>query len=236
MARDHRADAERPERPDPRVALQPPRFEIGFVNRRVGDARCALRACGRGVNPASSLSNRHENFLHEVVCSRARAHPAPWPLSEPRYPVPQQGRETVQPTTPVRLLCGSGRCGFRSSAAPIRAVRRAGRGCETPGRPANRVRSCRPSAPDRASVRPRLLRAIALVCVEDEADLPGTLHVPVDRREGMDGDDGAQSCRLPARSPRRHRPRRERPRRPRAPGAALGGVEIDDCPGSSCAR
>ena len=51
MAGDDRPDAERPERPDACVALQASCFEIGFVNCRIGDARSALRACGRGVNP-----------------------------------------------------------------------------------------------------------------------------------------------------------------------------------------
>src|SRR5689334_17157044 len=39
----------------------------------------------------------------------------------------------------------------------------------------------------------------AVVPVEDQADLPRARNVPVDRREGMDGDDGPQEAGRPAR-------------------------------------
>ena len=44
VAGDHRADAERPERPHPGIALQPPRFEIFLADLGIGDAGSARRS------------------------------------------------------------------------------------------------------------------------------------------------------------------------------------------------
>ena len=142
MAGDDRADAERPERPDARITLQPPRLEIGVVYRCVGDARCALRRGGRGMNPRTSLSDRHETSSKK---SLTKSHGAPCAMVVVRASAtrPSTGVQDDSPTTPVHFPCGSGRCGFRSSEARDRAPLRGDQGCETPDRPVNRVRSCR---------------------------------------------------------------------------------------------